>query len=442
MKFIHAEENKVPKLRFLFTRTHIDAKNQQNANLLLAKPRKSPLAQSLLNVEFNLNSAESTKIDAIAPKQQFPMHLREIVKALGINNQTLTSKMRSREIASQLSLDFMMTATSATAEMSDSIRVPLPTKEPEIIQVIAPIVETCSIITQTDPYECNACVVREKRVFLNKHTQVFSSHKSDSTQTDEDDYRSPLIEMLARLTDAQLVAIKDFIAIMMTTRPQNSMDICNLRERMMDIYNLSQRDADAVRVAQRNRLDDPIVINPKRFRSCDSFGDSGSSRDREFDNSPHSRRSNGSANFNQNEHYADPDDRQQRMLNEERRRIQEQQEHDLRYEQEVLRRRQAEDEAHEREKQRIRLLEEQEFQIRIQCEEQEQQERLRQQELLAAQQLQQEQLFGFGSRTNRDDAPSLQPTFRNANRNARGAFRNDRGGGSRGSSRGGRGRKF
>lgn len=342
--------------------------------------------------------------------------------------------MRSREIVSQLSLDFMLTANAnatAKADIGDTTKVPLSRKEPEAANVIVPPVQTCSTITQTDAFECVACVARGKRFFLNKHTQVFSAQKCGSTQTDEDDYRSPLLEMLSRLSDAQLVAIKDFIAIMMTARPQNTLDICNLRERMMDIYNLSQRDSEAVRVAQRNRLDDPVVINQKRFRSCDSFGDSGSSRDREFDNSPHGRRSNGSASFNQNERYADSEERQMRLMNEERQRVLEQQEIErIRYE-EDMRRRRLEEEAHEIEKQRIRLLEEKEFQMRLQREEEE----------LAQQQQQQEQLFGFGNRMNRDDGPSFQSTFRNANRNARGAFRNDRGS-SRGGARGNRGRKF
>lgn len=444
MKCIRAEENKVPKQRFLFTRTHIDVRNQQNIDPLLATPRKSPLSQSPLNVEFNLNSPNLTPTDTMGSKQQLPTHLRGIVKALSINHKTLTQKMRSREIVSQLSLDFMMNATtSAAADSSDSINVSLATKEPEVIQIVAPRIETCSTITQTEPYECGACVVRDKRVLVNKHTQIFSSQKVGSTQTDEDDYRSPLIEMLSRLTDAQLVAIKDFIAIMMT-RPQSGKDLYDLRERMMDIYNLSQRDAEAVRVAQRNRLDDPVVINQKRFRSCDSFGDSGSSRDREFDNSPHGRRSNGSENFNQNERYADSEERQLRLRNEERQRAQEQKELErIRYEEEIVRRRQADEEAaHEREKQRIRVLEEQEYLMRNQREEEEAIERRRQQQLMNAQQQQQDQMFGFGnSRSNRDDGPPFQPKFHNANRNARGAFRNDRGS-SRGGSRGGRGRKF
>lgn len=423
-------------MRFLFTRTHFDARNQQNIDPLLATARKSPLAPSPSNVAFKWNSDKKTS-DSLAPKQQFPPQLCEIVKALSIHNETLTSKIRSREIASQLSLDFMLSASTAIADSGDSAKVPFTAIRPEVGQIIPPVIRTCNASAQTDPYECNACAVRQKRIFVNKHTQVFSSPNNSSTQTDEDDYRSPLVEMLARLSDAQLVAIKDFAAIMQTVRPQNTLDMCNLRERMMDIYNLSQRDADAVRVAQRNRLDDPMVINQKRFRSCESFGDSGgSSRDREFDNSPHSRRSNGSVNFNQNDRYADSEERQLRLINEERQRVLEQQELErVRYE-----RRQAEEEAHELEKQRIRLLEEQEYQMRLQREEEEK-ERRRQQQNLTAQQQQQEQVFGFSSRTSREDGPALQPTFRNANRNARGAFRNDRGG-SRGSPRGGRGRKF
>lgn len=437
VKYIRAEENKVPKLKFLFTRTHIDVRNQQNIDLLSATSCRSPLTPSPLNVEFKLNSTKSSPNVALAPRQQLPPHLLQLTKALGINNETLTAKMRSREIVSQLSLDFMLTANAnatAKADSGDTTKVPLSSrKEPEVAKVIVSPVQTCSTITQTDAFECVACVARGKRFFLNKHTQVFLAQKSGSTQTDEDDYRSPLIEMLARLSDAQLVAIKDFIAIMMTARPQNTLDICNLRERMMDIYNLSQRDSDAVRVAQRNRLDDPVVINQKRFRSCDSFGDSGSSRDREFDNSPHGRRSNGSASFNQNERYADSEERQIRLMNEERQRVLEQQEIErIRYEEEMRRR---EEEAHEMEKQRIRLLEEKEFQMRVQREEEEREQ------MLAQQQQQKDQLFGFGNRQNRDDGPSFQPTFRNANRNARGAFRNDRGN-SRGGARGNRGRKF
>lgn len=358
--------------------------------------------------------------------------------------------MRSREIVSQLSLDFMATA-AVQADSTQCFGVPSIAMEPDVAQMAAPAapaIQTCSTITQTDAYECGACKTREKRVFLNKSTQMFVSHKVGSTQTDEDDYRGPLVSMLGRLSDAQLVAIKDFIATMTTPRPQNITDLCSLRERLMDIYNLSQRDSDAVRVAQRNNLDDPVVINQKRFRSCDSFGDSGSSRDREFDNSPHGRRSNGSDSFNQNERYADADDRHLRLRNDERQRAQEQELERMRYEEEMARRRQAEEEeAHEREKQRMRLLEEQEFQLRIQREEEELLERRRQQQLMGTQQQQQqvqqqqEQIFGFGNRTGRDDGPSYQSSFRNANRNARGAFRNDRGS-LRGNARGGRGRKF
>lgn len=463
VELLRSEENKVSKLRFLFTRTHIDNRNQPDEQL--TEPYKSPFTPSPSNVIFRFNSTKPISAsEQIAPKPQLPPRSREAVKALSINNETFTTKLRSREIVTQLSLDFKAAADSTVAAIPHEVNVPLPSRTANPMNPstsaaaaaaaansshtssnvsVRPMrrIETSNTRTQTDPFECEKCVARDKRVFVSKGTQAHPPQKNGCSQTDEDDYRSPLIESLSRLSAAQLVAIKDFIGIMVADRPQNTVDMCNLRERMMDIYNLSQRDSDAVRTAQRNRLDEPLpVVIPKRFRSTD----------RDFDNnSSHGRHSNSSANFSQTDRF-DSEERQMHRRHDRQRSIEHQDHYDMdmvrqrqMLDDEEHQRRMEEEEEHERERQRRRIVEEQEYELRLL------QEAMRlgqaqkppfhpqnqspQQQLPMNQQQQHEKLFGFA---NREDRPSF------AARNARGAFRNFRGGASNNFPRGGRGRKF
>lgn len=110
-------------------------------------------------------------------------------------------------------------------------------------------------LTQTGDYKCPTCLIYDGKKYATVGTQKSVERKlSVRTQTDEEDYRHPLIQTLARMKAAQLIAMADFAKLIACDRPTTSNELYQLRERLMDIYNLGQRDADAVKEAERKRL--------------------------------------------------------------------------------------------------------------------------------------------------------------------------------------------
>lgn len=429
IKAIRAEENKVPKSRFLFTRTTVGITNNEieNSSAIF----NSPL-HSNLNPLFKFNAPDNVK-KVEAPLKQLPPHTKEIVKALGIDSSFLFAKMRSKDVASKLCEDFQREEEKHKQhELDRNCNVDMPSV------VIEPkkVVELAHTEMQTEPYHCEKCTERKKIIMLNKHTQVFPRHGKGSigTQTDEEDYREPIVELLARMTAAQLVAIKDFANIITEPMAQSGVEIFKVRERMMDVYNLSQRDADAVRNAQQNRLDDIQMVDQLRFRN-DNFCDVGSSR--EFDhrsNSPMRMPNGGSAsrgvvsgngfnsNFNQidfNNEQRMIEDRRNQHLAEERQRIIDERE---------MRRLQEELEQIEMVRLR-RIREEQEFRIREEQERKERERRIQQGRF-------EQDAFMFNNNRDSDEYEQLNNAGWTrgsaANKRSRGAFRDNHRGRGRG----------
>lgn len=63
------------------------------------------------------------------------------------------------------------------------------------------------------------------------------------TQTNEIDYREPLVGVISRLNPAQLTAMSDFARVLQFNPPQNERDALRMKERLSDIYNLAHREA-------------------------------------------------------------------------------------------------------------------------------------------------------------------------------------------------------
>lgn len=282
LKLIRAEQNNVPKLKFLFTSTSLTTNTSiDDVNLL-----QTPMAMTANNVHFHLSS---TTPEMVTPIRQLSSKTKELVKCLGMNSTTLYSKIRAKEVAAVLTNELVTTQSkineipSTSTSLSSTIsNAPIPPKRPPKQYKDACVevkINQSSISSQTDVYQCDSCLVRKQKLFVTKSTQIFQKKKMNSTtQTDEEDYREPVFELLSQLTAAQLIAVKDFTTIVMEPRPQNSVEMYKMRERMMDVYNLSQRDADAVRIAQQNRLDDPVSVERLRYRG-DGTGDNYSGRD-------------------------------------------------------------------------------------------------------------------------------------------------------------------
>lgn len=280
IKLIRARHNKVPILKFQFNRASMLATNNANDTNSVSK---SPFQmQSALNASFKITTpADETHPKTVAGLKHLPKRVKDVAIALGINSTFLFEKLRTKELTTQL------TETILEHNAVPAIRIkqefPTPTTASNIPKNPVPVitVQKCNSETQTSNFECGECVERTKIVMVSKQTQMQTKTCSIGVQTNEKDYREPIVEQLARLTAAQLVAIKDFAEIIVEPRPRNAAELYKLKERMMDVYNLSQRDADAVRTAEENRLDDVNFIEQSmRSRSNDMFSNENS---RDFD---------------------------------------------------------------------------------------------------------------------------------------------------------------
>lgn len=220
MKILRSEENKVPKLRFLFTPTSTPSTSEQ----------QTPPLQSRKNVEFELTS--ETK-NAFAPRQFLPPKTRELVKTLGYNCSDILKRLKLKEVADKVVNEIDDAEKKRTEKRSF--------KESE---------------AQTESYKCPNCVNRESKVYLNKYIQTEMPKKvSIRTQTYEKDYREPLIRSLSRMTPGQLVAVADFAEIICKPRPSTSNEVSNVREKLMDIYNLSERGPEAIEAERELELE-------------------------------------------------------------------------------------------------------------------------------------------------------------------------------------------
>lgn len=264
--------------------------------------------QTALNTTFKISAAQNDIPKAVVGVKHLPKRVKDVAIALGIKSSFLFEKLRTKELTAQLSdaiqeniivppiqiKQEFPTATAITATIAtftQPIVQPIVTPKPP-----PPPTPKCDSGTQTQKADCDTCVKRSKVITVNKQTQHFQRVCSIGVQTNEKDYREPIVEQLARMTAAQLVAIKDFANIITEPRPQNAAELFKLKERMMDTYNLSQRDADAVRTAEENRLDDVNYIEQLRFRSNDIYSNE-NSRDfeRSIANSPAPRYNDNTA---------------------------------------------------------------------------------------------------------------------------------------------------
>lgn len=282
IKLIRAKDNRVPVMKFLYNRTSLVASNSNDLAI-----NKSPLqAHSIFNATFKLNAPKNASLKNPGLKM-LPKRVKDVAQSLGINSEFLFEKMRTKELNAQITdqIKFgMETETSKGEILIQTNTVPLP------------LIEMAEMGTQTADFKCGPCVERKKRIMVNEHSQTFIRGVSIGVQTNEKDYREPIVELLSRMTAAQLVAIKDFANFVNEPRPRNTEEMYKAREKLMDIYSLSQRDADAVRSAEDNHIDDTPLIDQQRFRGRDSsmFGD-GPSRD--FDRRSRSPRFNNGNNI-------------------------------------------------------------------------------------------------------------------------------------------------
>lgn len=219
-KILRGEENKVPKLRFLFTRTSmpIDAFDEETIPL-----------QSRRNVEFEQTAANQKPI---APLQFLPQRTRELVKILGYNCSVILNRLKLKDFADRVVND-----------IQDIDLEKKRTKERSY--------KDCEM--QTESYKCPTCIHQDSKTFSNKSIQTDGQKKVNiRTQTNEKDYRDPLIRSLSRLTAGQLVAVSDFVNLVCEPRPSTSTELFSVREKLMDIYNLSDRGVNAIE-AERAR---------------------------------------------------------------------------------------------------------------------------------------------------------------------------------------------
>lgn len=277
IKLIRAKDNRVPVMKFLYNRTSLVASNSNDLAI-----NKSPLqAHSIFNATYKLNAPSNASLKNPGLKM-LPRRVKDVAQSLGINSEFLFEKMRTKELNAQITdqIKFgMETETSKGEILIQTNTVPLP------------LVDVVEMGTQTADFKCEPCFERNKRIMVNEHSQTFFRGISIGVQTNEKDYREPIVELLSRMTAAQLVAIKDFANFVNEPHPRNTEEIYKARERLMDIYSLSQRDADAVRAAEDNHIDDTPLIDQQRFRGRDSMFGDGPSRD--FDRRSRSPRFNG-----------------------------------------------------------------------------------------------------------------------------------------------------
>lgn len=285
-------------MKFWFNRTSVlSARSKESQN---ESTEQTPLQQqhSALNVAFLLNAQPNEPFNGVNGLKMLPKRVKAVASALGISSSYLFERMHTKEINAQITGELLSKSDGNDKSKTAPVPVvPIQTAKP-------PVIETATIETQTDELKCRPCIERNSRIMINSHTQIFLPKGiSIGVQTNEKDYREPIVAMLSRMSAAQLVAVKDFANIIAEPRPQNFLEMSKVRERMMDIYNLSQRDADAVRTAEENRLDDLQYHEQLRYRgsASDGFIDS-TSRDA-FDQNSNSSRyvANGSiSNFGRN----------------------------------------------------------------------------------------------------------------------------------------------
>lgn len=278
IKLIRAKDNKVPIMKFQYNRTSMVINSN---DIAINSINKSPLqAHSTLNPSFKLNAAPNMPLKNIGLKM-LPKRVKDVAQSLGINSEFLFDKMRTKEINAQITdqIKYAMDTESSKGEILIQTNT-VPSQS---------IIEREDIGTQTVDFKCDQCTERKKRTMVNEHSQTFFRGVSIGVQTNEKDYREPIIELLSRMTAAQLVAIKDFANIVDEPRPRNTDEMYKVRERLMDIYSLSQRDADAVRAAEDSHMDDAPMMNQHRYRRGGSMYGDGPSRDfdRRRSHSPH-----------------------------------------------------------------------------------------------------------------------------------------------------------
>lgn len=176
----------------------------------------SPL-QTKLNAKFRLNAPKSSPKSLDDGVKSLPPRGKVITQLLGLNSTYLFAKMHAKEIAEKVSI-----------EIDD--------EENKKIMLNAE--------TQTSPMTCDTCVARSERVFINRGTQIYEKEKTAAaTQTDVDETPGSLAQLLSQLTSAQRQAIKDFATIVVQPAPQNPVEIYKVREQIMDVYNLSHRES-------------------------------------------------------------------------------------------------------------------------------------------------------------------------------------------------------
>lgn len=270
IKLIRAKDNKVPVMKMLYNRTSMVVSNSND--LVGNKMNKSPLqAHSILNPLFKLNAPQPAnnllKNDGL---KMLPTRVKDVAQSLGINAEFLFNKMKTKELNAQITNQIMRSEIMDTEPAKGEILFQTST-------VPLPNIITTEMGTQTSDTKCEECTKRNKRTMINVHSQTFFRGVSIGVQTNEKDYREPIVELLSRMTAAQLVAIKDFTNIVDEPRPRNTDEMYKIRERLMDIYSLSQRDADAVRAADESHMDEPPFMEP-RIRGREMYGE-GSSRD-------------------------------------------------------------------------------------------------------------------------------------------------------------------
>lgn len=223
LKLLRAEENKVPKLRFLMTRTSMQQVNPADCI--------TSAMQNLNNVEFKNTSKYSNSVNSL---QTLPTKTKEIVKSLGYNVAFVFSQLRMRELSNKV-----------LSDLEDSNKL-------KIRKIEKPPLKTTEC--QTDEYKCDTCEERAAIKYTTRGSQVVPPMKiSMRTQTDDIDYRGPMLKMINLMTAAQLIAMQDFAKIIFCEKPSTTEEMFQLRERLMDTYNLGQRDQDAVKEAERKR---------------------------------------------------------------------------------------------------------------------------------------------------------------------------------------------
>lgn len=214
IKQLRAEENKVPKLKFVFTRTNCLKESDVHSF-------ESPLQTTKLNVKFRLNAPNVNSKTFDAAIKSLPPRTKLITQLLGLNSTYLFAKIRAKDIAEQVSI-----------EIADEVKKNL----------------MLDAESQTSPMPCDECTARSNRVMINRGTQIYEKERiTTATQTDDNGSLGALAQLLSQLTSAQRQAIKEFATIIVQPTPQNSREMFNVREQMMDVYNLSHRDSGPYR---------------------------------------------------------------------------------------------------------------------------------------------------------------------------------------------------